>query len=390
MIYKRGECSLDSEGKCPKCGKRGSCGVYWYKFMWHGKLVRESTKQGSHKIARQMESAHRTSLAKGEVGIREKRVVPTLREFINGRVDPWAKAMFETNSPRTYIRWFRPGFRAICAYQRLASRTLDEISGEHIADFAAHRQAQGDGLQISTVNSTLRVLRRVLGLAVEWGELSGIPKIRLLRGERHRDRVVSSEEEVLYLAVAPEPLASIASVLFDTGFRPDECASLRWEYIAFANGVGGLLQIASGKTAAARRVLPMTPRVRSVLWNLWLAARRPESGFVWPGETRTGYVNAEKIRRMHVKAVEVSKVRPFVLHSIRHTFLTRLGTSGVDVWTLARIAGHSSIKISARYVHPSEDNISNAISRLGGHKTGHSEPQYLAEGNTKSATASAL
>jgi integrase len=390
MIYKRGKCKLDSDGKCKKCGKRGTCGVYWYKFMWQGKLVRESTKQGNDKVARQMESAHRTSLAKGEVGIREKKLAPTLREFINGRVDPWAKATFETNSPRTYIRWFRPGFRAICTYQRLALRQLDEISGEHIADFAAHRQTQGNGLQISTVNSTLRVLRRVLGLAVEWGELAGVPKIKLLRGERHRDRVVSPEEEARYLAVAPEPLASIASVLFDTGLRPDECASLRWEYVAFANGSGGLLQVASGKTAAARRMLPMTPRVRSVLWNLWQAAGRPESGFIWPGETRTGYVHAERIRRIHVKAVEGGKVRPFVLHSIRHTFLTRLGTSGVDVWTLARIAGHSSIKVSARYVHPSEDNVSDAISRLGGHKTGHSEPPRLAEGKTKPATASAL
>jgi integrase len=390
MIYKRGCNKKGPDKTCSKCGERGACGVYWYKFMWKGKLVRESTKQGNDKVARQMEAAHRTSLAKGEVGIREKKVVPTLKEFINGRVDPWAKATFEANSPRTYTRWFRPGLRAICAYQRLASRKLDEISGEHIANFAAHRQTQGDGLQISTVNSTLRVLRRVLGLAVEWGDLAGVPKIKLLRGERHRDRVVSPEEEVRYLAVAPEPLVSIASVLFDTGLRPDECASLRWEYIAFANGSGGLLQIASGKTAAARRVLPMTPRVRSVLWNLWLAANRPESGFIWPGETRTGYVHAERIRRMHLKVMEESKVRPFVLHSIRHTFLTRLGTSGVDVWTLARIAGHSSIKISARYVHPSEDNISDAISKLGGHKTGHSEPQYLAENNAKSATASAL
>ena len=64
MIYKRGKCKLDADGKCPKCGKRGSCGVYWYKFMWQGRLVRESTKQGNDKIARQMESAHRTSLAK--------------------------------------------------------------------------------------------------------------------------------------------------------------------------------------------------------------------------------------------------------------------------------------------------------------------------------------
>ena len=39
--------------------KRGE--VYWYKFMWQGKLVRESTKQGNDKVARQMEAAHRTS-----------------------------------------------------------------------------------------------------------------------------------------------------------------------------------------------------------------------------------------------------------------------------------------------------------------------------------------
>ena len=78
MIYKCGKRKLDSEGRCPKCGKRWSCGVYWYKFMWLGKQVRESTKQGNDKVARQMESAHRTSLAKGEVGLRDKKPTMTL------------------------------------------------------------------------------------------------------------------------------------------------------------------------------------------------------------------------------------------------------------------------------------------------------------------------
>ena len=51
--------------------KRGE--VYWYKFMCQGRSVRESTKQGNDRVARQMEAAHKTSLAKGEVGIREKK-----------------------------------------------------------------------------------------------------------------------------------------------------------------------------------------------------------------------------------------------------------------------------------------------------------------------------
>jgi len=44
-------------------------------------------------------------------------------------------------------------------------------------------------------------------------------------------------------------------------------------------------------------------------------------------------------------------------------------------WTLARIAGHSSIAMSTRYVHPSEDAVFAAVDRLGGHKIGHSAEQ---------------
>ena len=77
----------------------------------------------------------------------------------------------------------------------------------------------------------------------------------------------------------------------------------------------------------------------------------------------------------HLKALQDSKVRTFVLYSLRHTLLTRLGESGCNAWTLARIAGHSSGVISSRYVHPSQDRVLEAISRLRGHKIGHSEVQ---------------
>ena len=57
---------------------------YWYKFMWKGRLIREPTKQGNDKVARNMESAHRTSLAKGEVGIGDKKPAPTLTQCSGG------------------------------------------------------------------------------------------------------------------------------------------------------------------------------------------------------------------------------------------------------------------------------------------------------------------
>src|SRR6185437_8196697 len=182
----------------------------------------------------------------------------------------------------------------------------------------------------------------------------------------------SVEEEARYLTVAREPLASIAVVLADTGMRPEECYRLRWESITWVNGRNGTLLVTHGKTKAARRVLPMTPRVRNILEARWKGAGTPEEGWVWPSSTKSGHVEPCSLKRQHRRALRESKVRAFVLYSLRHTFLTRLGESGCDAWTLARIAGHSSIGISARYVHPSEDAVLSAVERLGGHNTGHS------------------
>jgi integrase len=78
----------------------------------------------------------------------------------------------------------------------------------------------------------------------------------------------------------------------------------------------------------------------------------PPQDWVWPSATKEGHINHSTVKKQHRAALKDSKVEPFVLYSLRHTFLTRLGASGCDVWTLMRIAGHSSIAMSMRYVHP--------------------------------------
>ncbi|MGZ4830137.1 MAG: tyrosine-type recombinase/integrase [Candidatus Angelobacter sp.] len=115
----------------------------------------------------------------------------------------------------------------------------------------------------------------------------------------------------------------------------------------------------------------------------WEAAEKPASGWIWPANTRSGHMEHDTLRVQHKNALAASKIRPFVIYSFRHTFLTRLGESGCDAWTLARIAGHSNIAISQRYVHPSEDAVLSAMSRLGGHKTGHTEKTALPPAEAK-------
>jgi integrase len=327
--------------------------IFWCDFWWNKRRYQLSTLQTDKREAGKVEAAFKGKLLRGEP--LKKEAMLTLRQFISERVEQWAKNTFEQTSPQTLRRWYSPNLKTIREYDALAMRPLDAITSEHVAGFAAHRRAKG--LQISSVNSTLRVLRRCLGLAVEWGLLPAVPKVRLLKGEKSRDRVVSSAEEQLYLAAAPEPLYSLSTVLFDTGLRIGEALALEWRHIHFVNGRSGAIQITSGKSAAAQRIIPMTTRCRSTLDRLFREQGQPEEGHIWQ-------IASETLRRMHLDTIAMAKLKHFVLHSIRHTFLTRLGASGCDAWTLAKVAGHSNIRVSAHYVHPQESALEAALLRL--------------------------
>jgi site-specific recombinase XerD len=54
----------------------------------------------------------------------------------------------------------------------------------------------------------------------------------------------------------------------------------------------------------------------------------------------------------------------FVLHSLRHTFGTRLGEAGADAFTIMKLMGHSTVTASQRYVHPSPEAVELAFERL--------------------------
>jgi integrase len=169
---------------------------------------------------------------------------------------------------------------------------------------------------------------------------------------------------------------------------------LSWEAVRFLDGNNGALIVTHGKSSAARRHVPMTPRVRDILHKRWEVAGQPDAGWVWPApKAKVGHVVPNSIYSQHLRAVAGSKVRPFVLYDLRHTFLTRLGESGCDAWTLARIAGHSSVAVSQHYVHSSDYAVLDAIGRLGtrngGAKTGHSSELAIGTASEKLLVASA-
>jgi len=349
--------------------KRGD--IYWYKFMWNGKLVRQSTKQGNDKVARQMEAAHRTSLAKGEVGIREKRV-PTVKDFLKEDFLPFAETK-HASKPLT-LRYYRQGSDMLLK-SPIAGLRMNELNDSHAQDFVRKHSR----LSASGINRGLRTLRRALNLAYQWGKLDKPIKVTLATGEHQRERVLTSEEAIRYLNACGQPWRDCAALILDEGFRPSEVFALRWPHILFSEDGTGLIQVVAGKSKAARRILPMTPRVRAMLEARWRAAGRPSDGWLFPRRRiPERHINGDSVKDQHKRALAKSGVEPFefVPYSLRHTGLTKLGESaGGNVFVLARIAGHASIATTQRYIHPQADAINDVFGasqrRLGGHKTGH-------------------
>jgi integrase len=54
----------------------------------------------------------------------------------------------------------------------------------------------------------------------------------------------------------------------------------------------------------------------------------------------------------------------FVIHSLRHAYLTRLGGGKVAPFSIMNVAGHSDIKMAQRYSHPTPELMESAVERL--------------------------
>jgi integrase len=180
----------------------------------------------------------------------------------------------------------------------------------------------------------------------------------LAAGERQRDRVLAEHETDEYLKACPQPWRDCATIILDEGFRPGEVFALRWPYVFFDEDGSGRIQIVEGKSKAARRMRPMTLRVYELLLARYEAAGRPIDGWIFPSASECGHFNADAAKDQHSKALDDSGVQDFVPYVLRHTALTRLGEKAAgNVFALASIAGHSSITVTQRYVHPQADTI---------------------------------
>lgn len=198
------------------------------------------------------------------------------------------------------------------------------------------------------------------------------PKVRLLPGEASHDFVLDHITESAYLKACPPQLHDVAIVLLDSALRLGEALAMQWSDVHLEPAGGaryGWIQVRDGKSKNARRTVPLAVRVSQLLKK---KQEKSTSLWVFPGDSPDQPLLGTSLAQMHAKVCRpgIGKKRrylfpkPFVLHSLRHSCLTRLGEAGADAFTIMKLAGHSSVTVSQRYVHPTGETVQLAFDRL--------------------------
>ena len=261
-----------------------------------------------------------------------------------------------------FMRWLHgqhiPRSRLNCEGAYPSAKCLDDITeaiaGEFVEWVKTNRSPE-------TANKYVRVLKRVWNLnrvdPNPWGAF------RKLKVESVQRRALSREEVDFLIAKAEGEMRTLFVLGAYTGMRLGDCQRFRWEMVC-----GDRLMVRTSKTKRLAGI-PIHPTLARELgkpkksgylmpelaswpeWKLSEAVQRhfAACGFEQP-QKRDGYKRAMGV---------------VGFHSLRSTFITRLGAAGVPLAVVREMVGHVSEEMSQRYFRADDAMAKKAIEALG-------------------------
>jgi integrase len=335
--------------------------VWWFNFVYNGRHIQKSTRQHNAQVARDAEAAERMRLVKGELGVERKSIQarPTFDDFKTIFME-WVRT--EKTNERTQA-FYETCYDRLCEFRELGKAKLDLIDEPMIERFKLAMKTTNK----TTVNRYLATLRKALRYA--WRKQKLIDKIPLIElysredgAERQCEFVFSASAYRAWLTAAREPLRSASVLAHDGGICRGELLALQRDCVVLkdspdANGFWGTISIRRGlKRKARRRDIPISSDMAGVLLNL-LSQSKCEYVFTSLHDHSVS-LSVNTLADQHRSIMKPLSFHPDAgLHALRHTFLTEAGRHTQNVRALQKLAGHSKIETTMRYVHPDDADV---------------------------------
>lgn len=394
---------------------------------WRARHPGRSLPRRRVRTLREAIQAQRELIAELKAGRDPQADNPTIAAY----VETWiaGRKKLAPSTRRRYTQSWRYQIKPLrLGRLRLRQLTRDHVREWITALGALPRQdAPGQLLDPYTVRNAFAVLRAALNGAVRDGVIGANPcaGVELPDGEHAEIEPLTPAEVATLLGLVdaydydratdtyrPHRLAALYHVAIRCGLRQGELLGLRiqdYDPKRRELRIGGQLQRGArtkGKTKKAHRTVPVSPDVARVLaahlqnlveeqrlnggeWNqagllfvsengtpltasnLWRAytALQRRAGLVRPCDAcrGAGTVGAGKKAQPCAACTGRGVIARFRFHDLRHTYAALSLAAGIDLFTLSRRMGHSSISVTAdRYGHlyAGKDDDAAALDRL--------------------------
>ena len=294
----------------------------------------------------------RRAIGEPERTVPEKPPAPPFRELVEGE---WRAAHFERYKPST-----QTATRLLLKSRILPAFGTTPLDGIAPADVGRwfddySRTAPGGA------NRALEILHQILNFAIARGHIETNPARGVKRNRRPALTRFLSRDEIARLhraldaktGTGERQQADIVRLLLLTGCRLGEIVGLRRSEVR-----GDTLMLEASKTGP--RKVPLNGRARAIL------ERQPagEGPFVFPSPFDPARPRCTQLRVWYRvrKEAGIEDVR---LHDLRHTHASHAVMNGVPVPVVARMLGHSNVRMTLRYAHLGDRDIERAAERIG-------------------------
>lgn len=346
--------------------KRG--GVWWYKFYFANKLIRETAKTSSKTLAKDAETKRRRELEEGFNGLSSVDRTKRVQTFAQAADELLSD--YQVRREASSVRYLKQRLAHLKA--NMGGMMLIEISPDTIAEYQGIRLKEG--ALGSSINAEVMFALRILG------EIGDAVRLKLRRERRLRlpknkncGKAITLEQESSLLEFAQVPdvpegekmdlkatrspviLPSIMLAL-NTTMRVSEIRTLQWSQIDFLKRI---ITVGKSKTdASTGRTIPINNELFKILaehraWYESNVCPVATELYVFPfGDSRKYYpekpISSFKTSWKNVRKKAGVKVR---FRDLRHTAITKLAESGAPDETILSISGHVSREMLKHYSH---------------------------------------
>lgn len=316
--------------------------TYRIQFRLNNRTYVKSAKTTEKRVAERMEAEWKAEIH-GQQYLGEREEI-TVRQIIENLLTA-SLATTTLKSARNFLSVF----------QRYVNIDVNASTFDQ-RELHRYREARiKEGIRESSIRA------HMLTFSSAWGRVNpkiyNIPELSLPKFSQQKAKTdylsETDESRLLNYLLTRKPHASgtgewqyeihdIVVLLLDTGARYNEIARLEWNSIDLKRKT---IELWRGKTRTASLVY-MTDRVHQILQRR--SESRNHDQWIFTNWDRTSH---RTDNTTYINQVIQSAGVPYTVHTLRHTFATKMLKAGMTLNDVRVLLGHSSMQTTLRYGH---------------------------------------